>query len=297
MTGKDGKTIQMIPIALITVMNPRLRNKRSFAEMAENIREVGLKKPVTVARREDGQGGVRYDLVCGQGRLEAYQALGQTEIPAIVEEASAEECLLKSLVENLARRKHSAIDLFQDIAAMKKRGHKEKEIAAKTGLNYHYVRDVVRLIEKGEERLLKAVQAGHVPVNVAAQIAEADDAGVQDALRQAYEKKILRGRKLLIVKNIIEQRQRRGKSLPKRATRSATLSATALIRTYQQDADRKRLLIRKAGATRDRLVFVTEALRRLLAEESFVNLLRAEGLDTLPRNLAARMHGRGAQTQ
>ena len=55
------------------------------------------------------------------------------------------------------------------------------------------------------------------------------------------------------------------------------------------------LLIRKAGATRDRLVFVTEALRRLLADESFVNLLRAEGLDTLPRNLAARMQGRGAQ--
>jgi ParB family chromosome partitioning protein len=259
-------------------VNPRVRSKRSFVEMAENIREVGLKKPVTIARREDGQ-GARYDLVCGQGRLEAYQALGQIEIPAIVDEASAEECLLKSLVENLARRKHSAIDLFQDIAAMKKRGHKEREIAAKTGLTHNYVGDVVRLIEKGEERLLKAVQAGHVPVNVAAQIAEADDAGVQDALRQAYEKKILRGRKLLIVKNIIEQRQRRGKSLPKQgAVRGAALSTTALIRTYQQDADRKRIVIRKASATRDRLTLVTEALRRLLADESFVNLLRAEGL-------------------
>jgi ParB family chromosome partitioning protein len=294
MTRKHNMTIQMIAIALINVVNPRLRNKRSFREMADNIREVGLKKPITVARRE-GEGGMRYDLVCGQGRLEAYQALGQTEIPAIVEEASVEECLLKSLVENLARRKHSAIDLFQDIAAMKKRGHKEKEIAAKTGLNYSYVRDVVRLIEKGEERLLRAVQAGQVPINVAAQIAEADDEGVQNALRQAYEKKILRGRKLLIVRNIIEQRRRRGKTLPKRSARSASLSTAALIRTYQEDAERKRLLIRKAGATRDRLVFVTEALRRLLADESFVNLLRAEGLDTLPRNLAARMQGRGAQ--
>jgi ParB family chromosome partitioning protein len=294
MTGKHEKTVELIPIALITVINPRVRNKRSFTEMADNIRDVGLKKPVTVARRE-GPEGVRYDLVCGQGRLEAYQALGQTEIPAIIEEASVEDCLLKSLVENLARRKHSAIDLFQDIAAMKKRGYKDKEIAAKTGLNYQYVRDVIRLIEKGEERLLTAVHAGHVPVTVALEIAESDDEGVQNALRQAYENSILRGRKLMIVKSIAEQRRRQGKNIPKPHRRSA-LSATALIRTYQKDADRKRILIRKAGATRDRLVFVTEALRRLLAEESFVNLLRAEKLDTLPRNLAERIQSKGVAT-
>jgi ParB family transcriptional regulator, chromosome partitioning protein len=230
--------------------------------------------------------------VCGQGRLEAYQSLGQTEIPAIVEEAELEDCLLKSLVENLARRKHSALDLFQDIAAMKKRGHTEKEIAIKTGLHHQYVRDVVRLIEKGEGRLLRAVQAGHVPVSVAAEIAEADDEGVQNALRQAYESKLLRGRKLLIVKGIIEQRRRLGKSLPKRSARSASLSTAALIRTYQRDAERKRVLIRRARATGDRLVFVVEALRRLLGDENFVTLLRAEGLHTLPRNLTDRMQGK-----
>ena len=34
---------------------------------------------------------------------------------------------------------------------------------------------------------------------------------------------------------------------------------------------------------------MTEAVRKLLADENFVTLLRAEGLDTLPRNLAARI--------
>jgi len=53
--------------------------------------------------------------------------------------------------------------------------------------------------------------------------------------------------------------------------------------------DRKRLLIRKAEATKNRLIFMTEAARKLLADENFVTLLRAEGLDTLPRNLAARI--------
>lgn len=159
MASKPSKTIEMIPITQINVLNPRIRNRRSFSEMTESIREVGLKQPVTVARRSD-RGSLPYDLICGQGRLEAYQALGQTEIPAVIEDAELEECLLKSLVENLARRKHSAIDLLQDIIGMKKRGHKEKEIAAKTGLNYQYVMDISKLIERGEERLLQSVQAG-----------------------------------------------------------------------------------------------------------------------------------------
>ena len=40
-------------------------------------------------------------LVCGQGRLEAFQSLGQREIPALVVEADSDDCLVMSLVENV----------------------------------------------------------------------------------------------------------------------------------------------------------------------------------------------------
>ena len=174
---------------------------------------------------------------------------------------------------------------------MKLRGYKDSEIAAKTGLNGHYVRDIVRLMEKGEQRLLKAVLSGQIPITIAMEIAEADDVGVQAALRQAYEKKVLRGRKFLIVKNLIEQRRRNGKT-GARAPRRAPQSTTELIRTYRQDADKKRLLIRKAGATRDKLAFVTAALRKLLDEDEFVEVLRKEELETLPRNIALRLQSK-----
>jgi ParB family chromosome partitioning protein len=36
-------------------------------------------------------------------------------------------------------------------------------------------------------------------------------------------------------------------------------------------------------------VFATEALRKLFGDENFVTLLRAEGLDTLPGNIAERI--------
>jgi ParB family chromosome partitioning protein len=78
----------MIPIERITVLNPRERNKRVFGDIVTNIAHLGLKRPITVTRRGEGEGSEHYDLVCGQGRLEAYRALGQVEIPALVIDAS-----------------------------------------------------------------------------------------------------------------------------------------------------------------------------------------------------------------
>jgi len=293
MASRPIPAVEMIPIGLVTVVNPRVRSKRIFKEIVANIAELGLKRPVTVARREHPN-GPRYELVCGQGRLEAYRALGQREIPALIVDADAEDCLVMSLVENCARRQHRAIDLLHDIEGLKHRGYSQAEIARKTGLSLEYVRGVIRLLEKGEHRLLRAVEGGQIPVSTAVEIAEADDIGVQQALQQAYEQNLLRGRKLLIAKRVIEQRRRRGKGLRTTGAKGkSTLSSDELLRAYRQETDKKRLLIRKAETTRGRLVFVTEALRNLLADEHFVTLLRAEGLDTLPRPLADRFRASG----
>ena len=291
-----GQKVELIPIEHITVLNPRVRNKKVFKEIVGNIAEIGLKKPITVTRRDDSD-GPRYDLVCGQGRLEAYRALGQQKIPALVVEADTEECLVRSLVENLARRQHRAIDLLHDIQGMNRRGYSAGDISRKTGLTLEYVRGVLRLLGKGEHRLLRSVESGQIPLSIAVEISDADDAEVQNVLQQAYENKLLRGRKLIAAKRLIEQRRRRGKGLRINGQwhkRDRTLSSNSLIRAYREGVDRKRLLIRKANSTRDRLIFVTEALRKLLADENFVTLLRAEGLDTLPQNLAERIRT-GAQ--
>ncbi|MEC8715776.1 MAG: ParB N-terminal domain-containing protein, partial [Pseudomonadota bacterium] len=78
-----------IPIDAIEVLNPRARNKRIFEELVDSIAKVGLKRPITVRRAEAGDG---YELVCGQGRKEAFQKLGQSMIPAMVVDATREEC-------------------------------------------------------------------------------------------------------------------------------------------------------------------------------------------------------------
>lgn len=293
MAALPAQRVEMIPVERITVVNPRVRNRRTFEEIVDNIAEIGLKRPITVSLRVTDDGPF-YDLVCGQGRLEAFKSLGQAEVPALVVTADPDDCLIASLVENCARRQHRAIDLLQDIGGMKERGYSDPEIARKTGLSYEYVHAVVRLLQRGEDRLLRAVEAGHFPISVAVEIAEADDKGVQAALHHAYETKVLRGRSLLAARKLVEQRHRAGKGLKSnKPKQKREVSSDSLVRAYQADTERKRIMIRRSHATRDRLVFIVEALRRLIADDRLLSLLEEEGLATLPATVAARVGGLG----
>jgi len=61
------------------------------------------------------------------------------------------------------------------------------------------------------------------------------------------------------------------------------------VRAYQNEVERQKLMVKKAELVQQRLLFVTQALRQLLGNENFTNLLRAESLDTLPQYLAERV--------
>lgn len=288
--SEDPPDIRAIPIDQITILNPRARNKKIFNELVTSIAHLGLKKPITVSVRKDGSG---YDLVCGQGRLEAFMALGQTEIPAIVIEASVEDCFIMSLVENLARRQHTPLEFVREIGALRERGYSITEIAVKTDFSDEYVYAICYLLDHGEERLLSGVEKGIIPPTIAMEIARAKDADVQKALAEAYERKTIPGNQIIAIRRIVEQRNLTGKSVHSigtgREAPKKKLTATALVRAYRKETERQKLLVRKAALAQSRLLFVVNGLRRLLADEHFVTLLRAEAISTMPRPLAERL--------
>src|SRR6204780_1672994 len=128
--------VQMIPIDHIPIINPRLRNKAKFELIVDSIKKLGLKKPIQVSRRAADEGSEPgYDLVCGQGRIEACMALGYKEIPAIVVEISKEDRLLRSLVENMARRFPKPLDLIREIERLKTQGYSNVEIGIKLDIS------------------------------------------------------------------------------------------------------------------------------------------------------------------
>jgi ParB family chromosome partitioning protein len=291
--SKNPKRVKTIPIDQIRFLNPRVRNRRNFHEIVQSIANVGLKRPITVSPRKSQTDTASYDLVCGQGRIEAFIELGQTEIPAIVIEAEESDCLVMSLVENCARRHHRAIDLLQDISTLRGRGYSDREIAPKIGVSVEYIHMIGSLLEKGEERLVTAVETGLLPLNMAIEIAKSSDEDVQQALTQAYTDKKLRGKKLVAVRKIIEQRRRRGKQMHDsrfgRRGSKRPLTSESIIRVYRQEADRQKLLVKKAEVTQSRLLFIVEAIRELRDDENFANLLRAESLDAMPAFLEQRI--------
>lgn len=281
---------EMIPVDLIDVLNPRERDGQVFEEIVENIRAVGLKKPISVTKRTDDKGGLRYKLICGEGRLKAFKKLGEREIPALVLEASDEEAFIMSLAENIARRAERPLDLMAAINQLRSQGYNKKQIAEKTGLTVDYIGGVLVLIDKGEERLLIGVESGRIPLSVAMQIVAAKtDADMQVALQEAYESGQLKGSELLQARRIIERRRAYGTAPSHGTTRHSTVTTHHLVTVYQREVQRQRLLVRKADYAQQKFLFIIEALRQLLADENFVNLLRAEGLQTMPKPLAERV--------
>lgn len=284
--------IELIPIDRIAVLNPRARNRKAHREITDNIEGIGLKRPITVARRKLPNGGERYDLVCGEGRIEAFQALGQSHVPAIVVEMPEEACLVRSLVENIARPQHRGVDNLREVGELRKRGYSDAEIAEKIGASPSWVSMINALLEKGEERLIAAVESGIIPITLAMTIARSDDAGVQQALADAYADGKIKGRHVETVRRLLEHRRRNsgiGQSRFGRQSHGRRPTPEQLVQVFRREADRQRLITKKADFVQSRLLFVVQALKELRADGAFATLLRAEQLDTMPRALDAQL--------
>lgn len=258
-----------------------------FQAVVNSIATVGLKRPITVTRRDLAEDGTRYDLVCGQGRLEAFVALGQATIPASVIEVAREDQFLMSLIENIARRPPSNGDLVNEVKNLKERGYGVRQIAQKLGNDPDYISAVVHLVEHDGASLVAAVESRRIPVSIAVLIASADDPSVQTALSQAYESGELRGARFKEAKRIIARfaARRAGTGNPAPKIR---LSGEELVKEYQRRTREQQALVKRAALIRERLVLLKSAMKTLLDDEHFVTLLRAEQLHQVPEQLVSR---------
>jgi ParB family transcriptional regulator, chromosome partitioning protein len=285
--------IELIPISEILILNPRSRNKITFDAIVASIRAVGLKRPISVSRRSlPTDQGHRFDLICGQGRMEAFLALGETAIPAIVREVTKEECLLRSLAENIARRQPSPHALYREVRQLRTRGYKATEISKKLGIHVSYIRDLINLLDKGETQLLKDVEMRRVPLSVAVTIASGTDADVQRALSEAYQSGELRGHRLQIAKRVIARRSPASQTGSAPPAEARVVTPAALIKEYRRHTNRQRVLVEQAVSARKRVLKATAAMKQLLSDDNFKTLLRAESLLSMPARLQERMnHG------
>jgi ParB family chromosome partitioning protein len=79
----------------------------ALEELKASIRQAGLLQPVVVRPTPDGGG---YELIAGERRLRACQALGWERIPAVKREVDDRTALTLALIENLQRDDLSPVD-------------------------------------------------------------------------------------------------------------------------------------------------------------------------------------------
>jgi ParB family transcriptional regulator, chromosome partitioning protein len=284
--------VKMIPLDQIRILNPRHRDPKKFQLIVQSIQNQGLKKPIQVSEREADEGeGPTYDLVCGQGRIEAFRVLGYGEIPAIVVKISKENRLLRSLAENMARCNPKPIEMLSEIDRLRKEGLTLHQISARIDVDATTIHGLLTLNKCGETRLLDAVLNGRVPVGVAVEIARTEGIEMQRELLKAYEDRQLTHNALRMIRCVMDSRRLIGKQrgTGPRTGKQTRTSADSLVNAYRRESQKQRLMVKKARVCESKLLFVVTALRRILADEHFVTLLRAEELADMPKDIWRRV--------
>jgi ParB family chromosome partitioning protein len=142
-------------------MNP-LQPRHAFddeklTEMAASIKERGVLQPILV-RRSAG----KYQLVAGERRLRAAKMAGLLQIPALLIQATDEQCLELSLIENLQRENLNPVEEargYEKLITMF--GLTQEEAAARVGKDRSTVTNSLRLL-KLPAPILGDIETGRV---------------------------------------------------------------------------------------------------------------------------------------
>ncbi|AJJ06692.1 MULTISPECIES: ParB/RepB/Spo0J family partition protein [Yersinia] len=279
--------VEMIDICKIMVSNPRDRDVFTHNEIKENINQIGLKRPITVRRMVHDH--FEYALICGQGRLEAYQEYKETMIPAIVKNVDEETGHLMSLAENIARRKPRAGELLGCVRQLKMQGLTDKEIGYRLGYTTSWVHGVMNLIERGEKKLLIAFESGYIPLYLAVEISRADDNETQKSLTEALLNGQIKGNQINRIKRILDRRKEGSKGAINNTYTNGRpqkkLSPEELSKIYQKNVNEHKDILVKSNYVNETILAVKEIFKQLIEDDDFCSVLRNNNITNMPEAL------------
>lgn len=271
--------IKMIPTDLIRVVNPRKRDQRKYAEIVKSIKMLGLKTPIVVTPRKECGDGKFYDLVCGQGRLEAFITAGEIEIPARIMCASREKVMLMSLAENYARRQSDKASLLREVARLCSEGYTFGQIGRKLGYSESHICSLKSLIDGGNKNLNNSVLSGKIPLAVALQIVKCTkESEVQDLLNLLYGEKKIKLNELNTIKHVLAK-------TGKKRISDRKMTKEALVKEFEQTARKSRGFLAKVEVCDVTLAFLKGAFGKMLENDGFRVLLKSEGFSNVPVQL------------
>jgi ParB family chromosome partitioning protein len=162
-------------------------DQTALAELTASIKQAGLLQPVVV-RQTPGATTPSFELIAGERRLRACQALGWEKIPAVQRAVDDRTVLTLALVENLQRDDLSPVDEARGYERLiAEFSLTQQEVADAVGRDRSTVANALRLL-KLPAAVLALVHAGGLSVGHARALLGLEDARVATALaREAVE--------------------------------------------------------------------------------------------------------------
>jgi ParB family chromosome partitioning protein len=176
-----GARFAELPVSAIepNAKQPRhVFDEEALEELKVSIQEVGFLQPIVV--RDIGEG--RYELVMGERRWRAAQAVGKETIPAIVRDTRDDAMLRDALLENIHRANLNPLEeaaAYQQL--LEEFGATHEELAKRIGRSRPQISNTIRLLNLPAP-VQRRVAAGVLSAGHARALLGLDDGDAQEQL-------------------------------------------------------------------------------------------------------------------
>ena len=205
-------------------------DEEKLQELAASIKEFGVVQPVVVRKK-----GRSYELVAGERRLRAATLAGLTKVPAIVKDYDDAKMMEIALIENIQRHDLNPIEEAQGLRRlMQEFKLTQEQTAEKVGRSRSAVTNILRLLNL-QEQVQKQIINGVLTMGQAKQllglpkpeqmceVAEAIIAnGWSSRMTEEVVRKLKEGKKLKIVRELIEEEAKNKDNKEKKPKREPT---------------------------------------------------------------------------
>ncbi|MEU7926018.1 ParB/RepB/Spo0J family partition protein [Micromonospora sp. NPDC049107] len=176
-----GARFAEIPVDAI-MPNPKqprqVFDEEALEELKTSIREVGFLQPIVVRQLDDE----KYELVMGERRWRAAQAVGRDNIPAIVRDTRDDAMLRDALLENIHRANLNPLEeaaAYQQL--LEEFGATHEELARRIGRSRPQISNTIRLLNLPAQ-VQRRVAAGILSAGHARALLSLDDSEAQEQL-------------------------------------------------------------------------------------------------------------------
>ncbi|MEU4214315.1 ParB/RepB/Spo0J family partition protein [Actinoplanes sp. NPDC026623] len=176
-----GARFAELPVASIepNAKQPRTEfDEDALEELKTSIQEVGFLQPIVVR----DVGGGRYELVMGERRWRAAQAVGKETIPAIIRDTRDDAMLRDALLENIHRANLNPLEeaaAYQQL--LEEFGATHEELARRIGRSRPQISNTIRLLNLPAQ-VQRRVAAGILSAGHARALLGLEDGQAQEDL-------------------------------------------------------------------------------------------------------------------